>query len=153
MFASADGGQSWYSTGGLDGAYECLCLLQASNGSIYAGTSPNGDVFRYDPPTGVGENHPTTAHQYQLAQNYPNPFNSTTAIRFQMAKAGRVAIKVYNILGQTIKIIEDGYYEAGWHEIQFDGLDENNQMIADGTYLYSMEAAKYASVKKFLFLK
>jgi flagellar hook assembly protein FlgD len=128
-------------------------LLQASDGSIYAGTSPNGDIFRYNPPTSVEENHPATVHQYQLAQNYPNPFNSTTVIRFQMAKAGRVAIKVYNVLGQKVRIVEDGYYEAGWHEIQFDGLDQNNQLIAYGTYLYSMEAAKYTSVKKFLFLR
>jgi hypothetical protein len=153
VFASSDGGNSWYSTGGLDGAYECLCLLQASNGSIYAGTSPNGDIFRYNPTTSVEENHSTIALQYQLAQNYPNPFNSTTAIRFQMAKAGRVTIKVYNVLGQKIKIIEDDYYEAGWHEIQFDGLDENNTIITNGAYLYSMEAANFISAKKFLFFR
>ena len=57
------------------------------------------------------------------------------------------------MLGKKIKILEDGYYEAGWHEIQFDGLDENNNIMADGAYLYSMEAAKFTSVKKFLFLR
>jgi flagellar hook assembly protein FlgD len=70
-----------------------------------------------------------------------------------MAKAGRVRIKVCNLLGQKIKMLADKDYEAGWHEIQFDGLDENNNIISNGAYLYIMEAGKYIGVKKFLFIR
>jgi hypothetical protein len=153
VFASSDGGNHWYSTGGLDGSYECLCLLQASDGAIYAGTTPNGDIFKYYTKTSVKKTHLPIADQYQLSQNYPNPFNSTTAIRFQMAKAGRVRINVYDVLGQKVKIIADNYYETGWHEIQFDGIDENNHTIDNGVYLYRMEAADFIMVKKSLFMK
>ncbi|MFQ6092514.1 MAG: dockerin type I domain-containing protein, partial [bacterium] len=43
---STDGGQTWSLFGALEGAHEVLCLLQASDGWIYAGTTPEGDVFR-----------------------------------------------------------------------------------------------------------
>ena len=153
VFASKDRGKSWYSTGGLNGAFECLCLFQASDGAIYAGTTPNGDVFKYFPQTHVEENHPPLTHQYQLAQNFPNPFNSTTVIRFQIARAGRATINVYNVHGQKIKTIADDHFETGWHEIHFDGIDEDKNTLSSGVYLYRMEAVDFTIVKKLLFLK
>ncbi|MFQ6091904.1 MAG: dockerin type I domain-containing protein [bacterium] len=48
VFYSADGGLSWKNTGVLSGAHEVLCLLKTSDGTIYAGTTPNGDIFRRD---------------------------------------------------------------------------------------------------------
>jgi photosystem II stability/assembly factor-like uncharacterized protein len=46
-FRSTDGGVSWHKDGELPGANEVLCLLRASDGTVYAGATPNGDVFRY----------------------------------------------------------------------------------------------------------
>ncbi|MFQ6093893.1 MAG: dockerin type I domain-containing protein [bacterium] len=46
VYKTTDGGQSWTNTGALSGAREALCLLKASDGTIYAGTTPNGDVFK-----------------------------------------------------------------------------------------------------------
>ncbi|MFQ6092664.1 MAG: dockerin type I domain-containing protein [bacterium] len=46
VFKSTDHGQTWSKDGALDGAREALCLLRASDGTIFAGTTPNSDVFR-----------------------------------------------------------------------------------------------------------
>ncbi|MFQ6002590.1 MAG: hypothetical protein ACE5KJ_02470, partial [Candidatus Zixiibacteriota bacterium] len=46
-FRSTDNGATWVNTGVLSDAYNVLCLLQADDGAIYAGTTPNGDVFKY----------------------------------------------------------------------------------------------------------
>jgi photosystem II stability/assembly factor-like uncharacterized protein len=155
VFASSNVGTSWYSTGGLDGAYECLCLLRASDGTIYAGTTPNGDVFKYipQPPTRITEKHPTTSVKYRLSQNYPNPFNSTTIIPFQIPIGGRVTIAVYDILGKLIKTVFDDDLESGSHEVRFSGYDDNGSTIANGVYLFRMEAGGFIDVKKLLYMK
>lgn len=155
VFASSDGGNSWFSTGGLDGAYECLCLLHASDGSIYAGTSPNGDVFRYTPeaPVQVEKRTPNDSMDYQLYQNFPNPFNSETTIGWQLARPGRVTIKVYDILGQYVTTIIEETLKTGMYEVQFNGMNDSDQELANGVYIYRMEADDYVSIKKFLLIK
>lgn len=155
VFASKDGGTTWYSTGGLDGAFECLCLLSASDGAIYAGTTPNGDVYKYipKPPTQIAKTEEQTAVSCLLSRNYPNPFNFTTIIPFQTARAGRVTIKIYDTLGKFVKTIFDENVDAGPHEVRFSGTDNNNRILANGVYFYRIETEKFADVRKFLFLK
>ena len=46
VFKSTDHGQTWSKDGVLQGAREVLCFLRAIDGTIFAGTTPNGDVFR-----------------------------------------------------------------------------------------------------------
>ncbi|HID32565.1 MAG TPA: hypothetical protein EYP24_04235, partial [bacterium (Candidatus Stahlbacteria)] len=54
VYTSSDGGNSWFFTGPLPGSHEALCLLFSSDSVICAGTTPNGDVFKYY-PTAIGE--------------------------------------------------------------------------------------------------
>lgn len=46
VYRSSDGGVSWHSTGYLPGARTVQALLLARDGYLYAGTGPNGDVFK-----------------------------------------------------------------------------------------------------------
>ncbi len=55
-----------------------------------------------------------------LEQNYPNPFNATTKIRYSLPEAGETMIKIYNLYGETIEILENkwlpaGEYQNTWH--------------------------------------
>lgn len=155
VFASSDGGDSWYSTGGLEGTYECLCLLRASDGAIYAGTTPNGDVFKYipQPPMQIIEDRTVASMSYRLLQNYPNPFNSATVIPFQIPKAGRVKIMVYDVLGKHVKTVFDDDLEGGRHDVHFTGIDNKGQTMTNGVYFYKIETDDFIDVKKFLFIK
>src|SRR4030042_6473421 len=49
---------------------------------------------------------PSTA---QLLQNFPNPFNLFTVIIFKLSIPGVVQLEIYNILGQKIKTLFDGF--------------------------------------------
>lgn len=66
-----------------------------------------------------------------LEQNYPNPFNPTTSIRYSIAEADHVSLKVYDIFGREIAVLVDGPMRAGSHEVPFDGSS-----VASGTYVY-----------------
>lgn len=85
---------------------------------------------------------------YTLSQNYPNPFNPTTNISFSIAMDGNVKLSVYNILGQEVAQLVNGFLKAGVHKINFDASS-----LSTGTYFYKITANNYSEVKKLSLVK
>ena len=50
---------------------------------------------------------------FVLKQNFPNPFNPSTTIEFALPVSAKIRVKVYNLLGQTVKVLYDGVKECG----------------------------------------
>jgi hypothetical protein len=86
--------------------------------------------------------------KYSLDQNYPNPFNPTTKITFSLLEANNVSLKVYNMLGEEIATLVNGFMNAGTFEVAFDATD-----LPTGTYFYSITAGNFKSVKKMMLIK
>ncbi len=101
-------------------------------------------------PTAKGASLPD---RFVLRQNYPNPFNPTTEIGFTLPTANHVTLEVYNILGQRVAVLVDGYREAGEHVVQWESKDANGQQLSSGVYLYRLEAGEFLDTKKMLLLK
>ncbi len=93
---------------------------------------------------------PTT---YELSQNYPNPFNPSTTIRFALPQGGQVMLEVYNIAGQRVIALIDGFEEAGVHSVIWDGRNESRSSVASGIYFYKLEVNGFRETKKMLLLK
>jgi surface protein len=85
---------------------------------------------------------------YALHQNYPNPFNPSTTIVYSLPKAGDVKITLYNIMGQRVGVILNGYKAAGHHEVKFDASH-----LASGNYFYLLESKDFRKIRKMLLLK
>jgi hypothetical protein len=83
-----------------------------------------------------------------LYQNYPNPFNSLTVIRFYLPEENKINISLYNILGEKIKTIADGYYFTGMYSINFSSND-----LPSGIYLYKMKTSTQSLTKKLIIIK
>lgn len=49
VLRSLDDGASWHREGVLSGAFQGLCMTRLPGGAILVGTTPNGDVFRWNP--------------------------------------------------------------------------------------------------------
>ncbi len=94
-------------------------------------------------PTGVAEAGKEIPTSYSLSQNYPNPFNPATTIEFSLAKAGRVELSVYNVLGQKVATLVDGYKPAGQHKVTFDARG-----LPSGVYFYKLQAGDYQAIHK-----
>lgn len=88
-----------------------------------------------------------------LLQNRPNPFLANTTIEYQLPKAGKVELKVYNISGQLVKTLVDGQQNAGPHSIRWDGRNDQNQKVAAGSYLYHLNQDNKAITQKMIYLK
>ena len=85
---------------------------------------------------------------YSLNQNYPNPFNPNTIISYALPAASNVKISVYNAIGETVQILENGFKEAGNYTVSF-----NASNIPTGIYFYRIEAGTFSQVRKMMLLK
>jgi hypothetical protein len=83
-----------------------------------------------------------------LNQARPNPFTTSTSISYILPNASRVALKVYNILGQEIASLYDGDQTAGMHEASWNGLDHSGRKVSNGVYLYRLTAGSQSLTKK-----
>jgi flagellar hook assembly protein FlgD len=72
--------------------------------------------------------------------NYPNPFSSRTTFTFQhnFSDPINVRIKIYTVAGRLIKQIEESNILERFVKIDWNGRDEDNNQIANGTYLYKL---------------
>jgi len=86
--------------------------------------------------------------KYAISQNYPNPFNPTTKIDFEIPNDSKVSIIIFDILGRKITSLVNGFIEAGYHTIEFDGSN-----FASGMYFYRIHAEGFEKVKKMILLK
>ena len=90
----------------------------------------------------------TLPEGFELSQNYPNPFNPTTQIRFEIPSASDVRLDVYNLIGQRVATLVDGFQAEGTHTVQFDGSH-----LSSGVYIYRLQAGNHTSVRKMTLIK
>lgn len=70
--------------------------------------------------------------------NYPNPFNSSTKINYELPDAAYVTVRVYDLVGNLVKTIFDGYQDGGVKDLVWDGTDNGNNSLSSGSYVCEM---------------
>ncbi len=71
---------------------------------------------------------------------FPNPFRERCAVTFELTAQARVTLDIFTLSGRKIRSLELDCPEAGRHAFDWDGLDESGDEIANGTYLYRVQA-------------
>ena len=99
-------------------------------------------------PTASVPSLTTPSNSFSLSQNYPNPFNGQTIIPFDLLEAGSVRLALYNILGQPLKTLLDGYRHAGSYAlpVQLEGLPS-------GTYWCRLQVGGRSQTIKIILAK
>jgi hypothetical protein len=85
---------------------------------------------------------------FQLQQNYPNPFNPSTVISYSLEKAGNVTLKVYNMLGQEVATLVNGFQTVNTYNVTF-----NASSLSSGIYLYELRTGSNVVTKKMILMK
>lgn len=101
-----------------------------------------------DVSTPVKEQSPRHPTAFKLLQNYPNPFNPSTSIRFTLPVAGRVTLRVYNVLGQEVATLVDEIQGVGDHIVMW-----KPRAMASGVYMYLLHAGNFTEIRKMVLLK
>jgi hypothetical protein len=100
-----------------------------------------------------GDNEWSLPPDFSLKQNYPNPFNPATTIEFSLPKRGHVKIEIFNLVGQKVQTLVDGYKPAGTYNITWDGTDTGGNPLATGIYFCRFRAGDRVQVKKMVLIK
>ncbi|NUO83072.1 T9SS type A sorting domain-containing protein, partial [candidate division KSB1 bacterium] len=92
---------------------------------------------------------------FALEQNYPNPFARSngaaglaTTIRYALPQPSHVTIRIYDVLGQLVRTLQDEPQIAGFHRVQWDGRNAAGREVAAGVYFYRMQAGKFEATRK-----
>jgi hypothetical protein len=92
-------------------------------------TTPKTTALK-DLGNGLGINAPTAL----MMQNFPNPFQTTTSLRYHLAEASNIAIKIYDINGRMVETIKSDFVEAGDYESSWS--PKNNEL--NGMYFATL---------------
>jgi hypothetical protein len=83
--------------------------------------------------------------------NYPNPFSDRTIISYTASFSNRMdklSVKIYSVSGHLIrsKILQppedetDDILDTGYHELEWDGTDDDGNQVANGVYFVLIKA-------------
>jgi hypothetical protein len=92
----------------------------------------------------------TTPHpaQFALYPAYPNPFNASTVLTYDIVGDSRVTLSIYDINGNLVTTVCDGFQSAGQHQVTWDA-----SKVASGIYFCQLSTTGFQSVQKIVLIK
>lgn len=104
-------------------------------------------TIKYARQTGIYSNYGTVS-DFKLYSNYPNPFNPSTKIRFYNPVRNFISIKVFDLNGKEIALLENKILVSGNYEYEFKPGN-----LASGVYLYKVYYGENLKTGKMIFNK
>jgi len=89
-----------------------------------------------------------TADQPALSGGWPNPFNAETSLQFYLPSSGRASLKIFNLQGEEIALLADGFYPEGVHYIRWNAAQN-----ASGIYFCALSTAQGIITSKLVLIK
>lgn len=137
------------------GVFASLGHIFDFNGQVSPLMAKSGNSqTRIAPEPEQEENEPQT---FMLESNYPNPFNPSTIIRYRLAKEARVSLIVYNLIGQKVRTLADGFIASGSHQMIWDSRNDNGDMVGSGIYFLKIMAesgeSRFVGTRKLMLMK
>jgi hypothetical protein len=83
-----------------------------------------------------------------LYSSYPNPFNPATNISYILAHKANINLSIYNISGQLIEKLNNGYQDAGNYEIVWDASQQPS-----GIYFLKLQTENESFNQKLMLIK
>ncbi len=102
--------------------------------------------------TSIEQSKTVLPQGFSLRQNWPNPFNPSTTIELTIPESAGKHIKlqldVFNLNGQKVATLFDGFKSAGTHRFVFNAVN-----LPSGIYFYRVSADGLTFSKKMVLTK
>ena len=85
---------------------------------------------------------------FSITSLYPNPFNPVTQIDYSVDQAGDLRLSIYNILGQEVAVLHNGYQTEGNYQAVW-----NASSLSSGVYYIKMMMHGQVETKKAVLIK
>ncbi len=69
----------------------------------------------------------------------PNPFKSSAKLSYELKEPAKVSLSVYNLKGQLVATLDDGFKGSGQHSVIWDGKDSKARILPSGVYLIRLK--------------
>jgi len=100
-------------------------------------------------PVSVNNISTVVPERFSLKQNFPNPFNPTTSIRFDVAKASKMTLKIFDMSGKLVEtLLNNEDVTVGTNEVSF-----NAGKLSSGVYFYTLSSDNFSETKKMMLVK
>lgn len=119
----------------------CLYALSGAGPDLI----PSPWVFKYCP--GISSAWDIVNEVIQF-QNYPNPFNDFTTIQYELKTAADVSIEIFDLAGQQVATVFEGFQPAGEHRIEWSA-----EHVPAGVYFYTLRTGEFVATGKLIISK
>jgi hypothetical protein len=151
----------------LEGVYSPQYISQEAFDLIITTPWERGPVDANGDPLILGEGEPggnetedytnvdgsSLASKSILMKSFPNPFNPVTTIHYTIPANQMISLTVYDVRGNLVKTLHNGYQNAGEHQLQWDGTNNANESVASGVYLVRLNTPASSVNYRVMFLK
>jgi len=83
----------------------------------------------------------------------PNPFNPTTQLTYTLPEATEMTLTVYNLRGQQVRLLQQGYLAAGDHTVRWDSRNDRGHPVSSGVYIVQFRTADQVHNQKVMLLR
>ena len=87
-------------------------------------------------------------NEFSLLPAYPNPFNPVTNISFVVDKSSEISLKIFDVNGKLVQVVNPKTYQIGVHNIQW-----NASSLSSGMYFINMFDGADRYTQKVMLLK
>ena len=142
----------WGQTSSFGAGYDEIKVISRYDGDYRRLVVRSGSelrIYRFGEPiyTDTDDARPELPNELTLSA-YPNPFNPTTMIAFDLPKATRAKLVVFDLNGRRVQSLFDEQISAGHHEVGFDGA-----ALPSGIYFARLSAGEVTRTHKLVLMK
>jgi len=83
----------------------------------------------------------------------PNPFVGRTELTFDLARPGRVELRIFDTAGRSVRTLADGWYGAGSHPLVWDGTREDRSPAPTGLYFARFVSPATRSTRRLVLVR
>ncbi len=123
-----------------------------SDGLVVVASHGNG-VFSTNLANPNGIPMQNNAQNFSMDNVYPNPFSSSTTINFSLNNTSNSSLKIMDIKGKEVCVLENKILAPGTYNYTWNGRDKNGALLSDGIYYATLISGSNVSTKKIVFVK